>query len=56
MRIGVFVCQCGTNIAATVDAEAVAREAATFPDVVYATSYVYTCSQPGQDEIIQTIR
>ncbi len=56
MRIGVFVCQCGTNIAGTVDTEAVAREAMTFPDVVYATSYVYTCSQPGQDEIVRTIR
>jgi heterodisulfide reductase subunit A2 len=55
MRIGVFVCQCGTNIAGTVDTEAVAREASTYPDVVFATSYVYTCSEPGQLEIQRAI-
>jgi heterodisulfide reductase subunit A len=55
MRIGVFVCQCGTNIAATVDTEAVARHALTLCDVVHATSYVYTCSEPGQKEIQRAI-
>ncbi|GLI36349.1 CoB--CoM heterodisulfide reductase iron-sulfur subunit A family protein [Desulforhabdus amnigena] len=56
MRIGVFVCQCGTNIAGTVDTAAVARKALTFPDVVYATSYMYTCSEPGQKEIQNAIK
>jgi heterodisulfide reductase subunit A len=56
MRIGVFVCQCGTNIAGTVDTEAVAREAMTFADVAYATSYMYTCSEPGQQEIQRAVR
>jgi heterodisulfide reductase subunit A len=56
MRIGVFVCQCGTNIASTVDTVAVAAEALTFPDVVYATSYMYTCSEPGQQEIQRAIK
>lgn len=56
MRFGVFICQCGTNIAGTVDTEAVAREALKLADVVYATSYVYTCSEPGQLEIQRAIR
>ena len=56
MRIGVFVCQCGTNISATVDTRAVARAALGLSDVVYATSYVYTCSEPGQMEIQRAIR
>ncbi|MGD8891707.1 MAG: FAD-dependent oxidoreductase, partial [Desulfobacterales bacterium] len=55
MRIGVFICKCGTNIAATVDTEAVARKALEYPDVVYATDYMYTCSEPGQQEIQQAI-
>jgi heterodisulfide reductase subunit A2 len=55
MRLGVFVCQCGTNIAATVDTGAVARKALEYPDVVYATDYMYTCSEPGQHEIQQAI-
>lgn len=56
MRIGVFVCQCGTNIAATVDTEAVARKALDYPDVIYATDYMYTCSEPGQEEVQQAIK
>jgi heterodisulfide reductase subunit A len=56
MRIGVFVCQCGTNIASTVDTEKVAEEARKLPDVVYATTYMYTCSEPGQQEIQRAIQ
>ncbi|MCX7822648.1 MAG: CoB--CoM heterodisulfide reductase iron-sulfur subunit A family protein [Syntrophobacterales bacterium] len=55
MRIGVFVCQCGTNIASTVDTERVAQEVKKLPDVVYTTTYMYTCSEPGQQEIQRAI-
>lgn len=55
MRIGVFVCQCGTNIASTVDTERVAEEVKKLPDVVYTTTYMYTCSEPGQQEIQKAI-
>ena len=51
MRIGVFICHCGTNIAGTVDCAAVARAALEFPDVVYATDPMYTCAEPGQAAI-----
>lgn len=37
-RIGVFVCHCGTNIAATVDVEAVADAARIMPNVVYSVT------------------
>ena len=47
-RIGVFVCHCGINIASTVDVERVAEEVERHPEVVYATSYKYMCSNPGQ--------
>ncbi len=47
-RIGVFVCHCGTNIAKTVDVEAVAKAAGRLPNVVYSTEYKYMCSEPGQ--------
>ncbi|MBC2713036.1 MAG: CoB--CoM heterodisulfide reductase iron-sulfur subunit A family protein [Desulfosarcina sp.] len=56
MRIGVFVCRCGTNIANTVDTEAVANKALEYPDVTHATDYMYTCSEPGQQEIQQAIK
>jgi heterodisulfide reductase subunit A len=55
-RIGVYVCHCGINIAATVDSKAVAEFAATLPNVVVARDYLYMCSDPGQDMIKQDMR
>ncbi len=56
MKIGVFICHCGSNIAGTVDCAEVAKQARAFPDVVYSTNTMYTCSEPGQDEIVQAIQ
>ena len=56
MRIGVFVCYCGSNIAATVDVEKVAREALKFPGVVFTQTNLYTCSEPGQDQIKKAVK
>ena len=54
-RIGVFVCHCGTNIAANVDCAAVAQAAQQMPHVVFATDYKYMCSEPGQKLIQEKI-
>lgn len=56
MRIGVFICHCGSNIAGTVDVSAVAEAAKSMPDVVYSTDTMYTCSEPGQQEIESVIK
>lgn len=56
MRIGVFVCHCGTNIAATVDVEKVAGEASKLPKVTHAAAYKYMCSDPGQNLVKEAIR
>ena len=56
MKIGVFVCHCGSNIEATVDTAAVAKTALTYPDVAFATDSMYTCSEPGQEGIVQAIK
>ena len=55
-RIGVFVCQCGMNIAGSVDCDDVAEYARTLPDVALAVMNRYTCSDPGQEEIKKAIR
>jgi heterodisulfide reductase subunit A len=47
-RVGVYVCHCGTNIAATVDVKAVAEYARTLNNVVVVRDYAYMCSDPGQ--------
>jgi heterodisulfide reductase subunit A len=54
-RIGVYICHCGTNIAAVVDVMEVAAYAATLPGVVVARDYKYMCSDPGQALITQDI-
>lgn len=56
LRIGVFVCDCGLNIAATVDTEAVRQYAEGLPDVVASVGNRYTCADPGQEEIKRYIR
>jgi heterodisulfide reductase subunit A len=55
-RVGVFVCECGTNIAATVDTAKVAEYAKSLSGVVYATNYKYMCSDPGQELIRNAIK
>jgi heterodisulfide reductase subunit A len=55
LRIGVFVCDCGMNIAGTVDTEAVAEFAAELPDVTAVVRNRYTCADPGQNEIKRAI-
>jgi heterodisulfide reductase subunit A len=56
IRVGVFVCDCGLNIAGAVDCAAVNDYAQTLPDVVCAVRNKYTCADPGQNEIKDAIR
>jgi heterodisulfide reductase subunit A len=56
IRTGVYVCHCGTNIAATVDVESVTEFARGLEGVVLARNYTYMCSDPGQDLIKQDIQ
>ncbi len=55
-RIGVFVCWCGSNIAATVDVAKVAEVLGREPGVVFSTDYQYMCSQAGQELIQNSIK
>ncbi len=54
-KIGVFVCWCGSNIAGTVDVEAVAEAMKSVPGVVYSANYQYMCSAAGQKLIADAI-
>ncbi len=55
-RVVVYVCDCGSNIAGTVDVKAVVESASTLPGVVVAREYKYVCSEPGQQLIQQDIK
>ena len=55
-RIGVFICDCGSNIAGHLDCADVTRYASDLPGVVYAKENLYTCSEAGIDEIMNGIK
>ena len=55
LRIGVYVCHCGLNIAQTVDCRKVADDVAGAEGVVVSKDIVYACSEPGQQQIKQDI-
>jgi heterodisulfide reductase subunit A len=56
LRIGVFVCDCGSNIAGPVDTQAVREYAEALPNVVAVVGNRYTCADPGQQEIQKAIK
>ncbi|MCK5429866.1 MAG: CoB--CoM heterodisulfide reductase iron-sulfur subunit A family protein, partial [Anaerolineales bacterium] len=55
-KIGVYICHCGTNIAGTVDVEAVAKYAAGLENVAVSKDYKFMCSDPGQELIKEDIK
>ncbi len=55
-RTGVFVCHCGNNIAATVDVKKVAADLGADEGVVFSKDYVYMCSDPGQQAVIDAVK
>jgi len=54
-KIGVFVCNCGTNIGGIVDVPAVAEMARSLPGVTYVEENLFTCSQDSQMKIKEVI-
>jgi heterodisulfide reductase subunit A len=55
-RLGIFVCECGLNIARTVDVDSIVTEIKRVPGVVLVTKNKYLCSEPGQSVIKDTMR
>ena len=55
-KIGVYVCDCGINIAATVNVREVVKFARELPYVAVAREYKYVCSEPGQEMIKKDIK
>ncbi len=56
LRIGVYICHCGTNIAGVIDPKAVVEFAKGLPDVVHATDTLYACADSGQNLIKEDIK
>jgi heterodisulfide reductase subunit A2 len=56
MRVGVFVCHCGTNIGGFVNVPQVVEYARTLPCVACAEGNLYTCSEDGLSTISNKIK
>jgi len=56
LRIGVFICHCGLNIAGTLDIKELVEHAGKLQDVVYVKDNRYTCADPGQEEIRKAVK
>jgi len=55
VRVGVFVCHCGTNIGGFLDISGLTKYALSLPNVVFAKDNRYTCSEAGLTEIKNAI-
>ena len=56
IRIGVFICHCGTNIGGVLDISELTEYTKTLPNVVYSAANLYTCSEVGLSEIRENIK
>ena len=56
LRIGVFVCHCGVNIAGVVNVKEVAEFAKGLPDVVVAEDVLYSCAQDSLERLKRVIK
>ncbi|TXT59424.1 MAG: 4Fe-4S ferredoxin [Promethearchaeota archaeon] len=56
IRVGVFVCHCGSNIGGIIDCKKLAEYSRTLPSVVYSEDNLYTCSENGLKSIKNAIK
>jgi len=56
LRVGVYICHCGTNIAGVIDPKEVVEFASNLPGVVRSTDTLYACADSGQRLIKEDIK
>ncbi|MFW9782622.1 MAG: CoB--CoM heterodisulfide reductase iron-sulfur subunit A family protein [Candidatus Heimdallarchaeota archaeon] len=56
VRVGVFVCHCGSNIGGLINCKELAKYVKKLPNVVYAEDNLYTCSETGLSSIKKAIK
>jgi heterodisulfide reductase subunit A len=55
LRIGLYICHCGNNIAGVIDPVALAEAARGLPGVAVCRDHLYSCSEAGQRDIAKDI-
>jgi heterodisulfide reductase subunit A len=56
MKIGVYFCKCGTNIAEKMNSEKVETDVRALPGVAYCKSCEYLCSEEGKTFLVQDLK
>jgi heterodisulfide reductase subunit A len=56
LRIGLYICHCGHNIAGVIDPVVLAAAARDLPGVAVCRDYLYSCSEAGQKDIAKDIQ
>lgn len=56
LRVGVFLCHCGTNIAGVIDVAKLAAAVRQLPDVVHVEENLFSCSVDSTARMTETIR
>jgi heterodisulfide reductase subunit A len=56
LRIGLYICHCGLNIAGVISPEALSVQGQGLPEVAVSRHHLYTCSEAGQAEILKDIK
>ena len=54
-RVGVFICDCGSNIAGFLDVPQLTEYVQTLPHVAFVQENMYTCADAGRAEIVKGI-
>lgn len=55
-RVGVFVCDCGSNIAGTVDVPEVVKYAESLPGVEHTEEMMFACAYNSLEDITRTVK
>ncbi len=55
LRIGIFICHCGTNIGGFLDVKALVEYAKGLPNVAFSKDNLFTCSEAGLNDIKEAI-
>ncbi|MFX1355245.1 MAG: CoB--CoM heterodisulfide reductase iron-sulfur subunit A family protein [Promethearchaeota archaeon] len=56
VRVGVFICHCGSNIGGFIDCKKLAEYAGTLDNVTYSEDNLYTCSEAGLTSIKNAVK
>jgi heterodisulfide reductase subunit A len=55
-RVGIFVCNCGTNIGGVADIPEIVEYAKDIPNVEYVQANLFSCSQDAQAQMVEMIK